>query len=88
MGVASLRSWLRSRYKHRWIELVESYILPDTRILIFHIEIFRGKSGEIWRSEIATLGLPTSSSWYQEQYYAAKNPTLLDTDLFAVHFRW
>ena len=26
----------------------------DTRILIFHIEIFRGKSGEIWRSEIAT----------------------------------
>ena len=29
----------------------------DTRALIFHIEIFRGKSGEIWRSEIAKLRL-------------------------------
>ena len=27
----------------------------DTRTLIFHFEIFRGKSGEIWRSEIATV---------------------------------
>ena len=26
----------------------------DNRILIFRFEIFRGKSGEIWRSEIAT----------------------------------
>ena len=29
--------------------------LPSgNRTLIFHFEIFRGKSGEIWRSEIAT----------------------------------
>ena len=27
----------------------------DTRTLIFHFEIFRGKSGEIWRSEIAII---------------------------------
>ena len=25
-----------SRYKHRWIELVESYLASDTRTLIFH----------------------------------------------------
>ena len=34
----------------------------DTRTLIFHFEIFRGKSGEIWRSEIATKG------WIKENY--------------------
>ena len=27
----------------------------DNRTLIFHFEIFHGKSGEIWRSEIANI---------------------------------
>ena len=41
--------YVRTRYKRRWIEVVES----DTRTLIFHLKIIRGKIGEIWRSEIA-----------------------------------
>ena len=38
------------------LDRARGQLLPDTRTLIFHFEIFRGKSGEIWRSEIANLG--------------------------------
>ena len=35
------------------LDRVRGKLPSDNRTLIFHFEIFRGKSGEIWRSEIA-----------------------------------
>ena len=39
------------------LDKVRGEIPSDTRTLIFHIEILHGKSGEIWRSEIASIKL-------------------------------
>ena len=37
-------------------------LFSDTRTLIFHLKIIRGKIGEIWRSEIANHRRPEAIS--------------------------
>ena len=48
--------------------------LPSgTRTLIFHFEIFRGRSGEIRRSEIANIGSPQNFLLYDYDIVVVDN---------------
>ena len=63
------------------LESARGELPSDTRTLISHWEILRGKIGEIWRSDIATIG----SFGIPHSYYC-KNSIIIPVQSMHFHY--